>query len=127
MLLWNPVVNKILFKLNNKGAKVAAYADDVVLLVKGKFLATICDPMDSPLGTLSEWAKENSLGIKMKKCGFCTSVEFDRNQSLFELNGKCTKEVAYADDVVVLIKGKFLATIRYLMKLTRAILLEGFI
>lgn len=67
--------------------------------------------MESPLGTLLEWAKKNSLGIKMKKCGFCTSVEFDHNQSLFELNDKGTKEVAYANDVVLLIKGKFLATI----------------
>ncbi len=33
-LLWNLVINKTLPKFSNKGIKVDAYADDVVLLIK---------------------------------------------------------------------------------------------
>lgn len=35
-ILWKLVVNKILFKLNNKGIKIVAYEDDFVPLKKGK-------------------------------------------------------------------------------------------
>lgn len=36
--LWDLVVNKILLKLNNKGTKVFAYADEVVVFIKGNFV-----------------------------------------------------------------------------------------
>lgn len=46
------ILYKILFKLNNKDIEVVAYANDVVLLIKGAFVSTIKELMKLPLGTL---------------------------------------------------------------------------
>jgi len=40
-----------------------AYADDVVLLVTGPFLDTICNIMEGALKKLSDWAKSFDLGV----------------------------------------------------------------
>ena len=58
-LLWNLVINEILFELKQGGTKAVAYADDVVLLVRGKFLPTISEIMEGSLRRLSRWAKLN--------------------------------------------------------------------
>lgn len=62
--MWNFVVIKILFKLYNKDIKVVAYAEDVVLLIKGKLVSKLSKLMESVLRTLLKWPKENGLGVK---------------------------------------------------------------
>lgn len=66
-LLWNLVINRILDALNGSGTKVIAYADDVVLLVRGKHTQTISDLMESSLRRLLTWARDNGLGVNPAK------------------------------------------------------------
>lgn len=66
-MLWNLVINKILSKLSRSGIKIVAYADDVVILITGKFLSTISELMSTALQKLSNWACENGLGVNPSK------------------------------------------------------------
>ena len=54
-LSWLLVANVGLRLLESRGFKVVAYADDVVILVGGKFLSTLGELMKSVLGILSSW------------------------------------------------------------------------
>ena len=47
--------------------KVVAYANDVVILVGGKFLSTLGELMESSLGLLSSWATNYGLNINPNK------------------------------------------------------------
>ncbi|KAM8702296.1 hypothetical protein ACLKA7_007638 [Drosophila subpalustris] len=49
-LLWNLVLNGLLLRLKHTGCNVTAYADDLVLLITGKFLPTISELMENALG-----------------------------------------------------------------------------
>ncbi|XP_046811157.1 uncharacterized protein LOC124420850 [Lucilia cuprina] len=62
-LLWLIVVNTILKELDNRGIKVVAYADDVVILVSGMFPDVISDIMSGALVLLSNWATDSGLGV----------------------------------------------------------------
>jgi hypothetical protein len=48
-LLWNMVVDGLLRMLNNAHYQAQSYADDVVLLQKGKFVSTLWDRMQGTL------------------------------------------------------------------------------
>jgi retron-type reverse transcriptase len=48
-LLWNMVVDGLLRKLYNAHYQGQGYADDVVLLQKGKFVSTLCDHIQDAL------------------------------------------------------------------------------
>ena len=48
-LLWLLVVDEILVKLERKGVTVIAYADDIAILVTGKFLDTLSELIESAL------------------------------------------------------------------------------
>jgi len=61
------VVNKLLSLLEEAGTKVVAYADDVVILLQGKFLQTLCNLMETALSTLSRWTAVCGLGVKPEK------------------------------------------------------------
>lgn len=54
-------VNKILFIFNEKNTKLNAYAEDIVLLVKVKFLSIISELMESALGILLKWPGGKSI------------------------------------------------------------------
>lgn len=62
MTLWT-LLYKILFKLNDKGIKEVSYAEDLLILDKGKFLCTINELVESALGTLLRWTEDNDLGV----------------------------------------------------------------
>jgi len=62
-LLWVIVVNKLRSLLEEAGTKVVAYADDVVILLQGKFPQTLCNLMETALSTLSGWTADCDLGV----------------------------------------------------------------
>ncbi|KAL7729483.1 hypothetical protein ACLKA6_009039 [Drosophila palustris] len=62
-LLWNLVINGLLLRLKHTGCNVTAYADDLVLLITGKFLPTISELMENALGLTLRWIEKNGLGI----------------------------------------------------------------
>ncbi|XP_073821589.1 uncharacterized protein [Musca autumnalis] len=47
--------------------EVVAYADDIVILIRGKFLPSISDLMQRALMQLSRWARANGLGVTPAK------------------------------------------------------------
>jgi len=48
-LFWNIFLNDLLQDLKNQGCRVTVYADDLVLLITGKFLPIISDLMNNAL------------------------------------------------------------------------------
>jgi hypothetical protein len=66
-LLWLIVINNILLQFKEKGIKMIAYADDVVILITGKDLPTIRDLMERALREIADWARENGLGVNPEK------------------------------------------------------------
>ena len=66
-LLWLLAVNVILRQFDARGRKIVAYADDVVILITGKFLSTISDVMQFELNELSSWATSKGLGVNPEK------------------------------------------------------------
>jgi len=66
-LLWVIVVNKLISLLEEGGTKGVAYTDDVVILLQGKFLQTLCKLMETALCTLSRWTADCGLGVSPGK------------------------------------------------------------
>ena len=66
-LLWLLAVNVVLQQFESRGRKIVAYADDVVILVSGKFPSTITEIMQDALVELSDWAKDKGLGVNPEK------------------------------------------------------------
>jgi hypothetical protein len=57
-LLWNMVVDGLLRRLYNAHYQAQGYADDVVLLQKGRFARTLCDNMQGALKCFKSWCRE---------------------------------------------------------------------
>lgn len=68
-LLWLLVVNMILKPLENEGVKVVAYADDLVVMVRGKkmFLNSLSELLSGTLARIHSWASTNGLGVNPLK------------------------------------------------------------
>ncbi|KAL7725811.1 hypothetical protein ACLKA6_017641 [Drosophila palustris] len=60
-------VTSLLLRLKHTGCNVTDYADDLVLLITGKFLPTISELMENALGLTLRWAEKNGLGSKPTK------------------------------------------------------------
>jgi ribonuclease HI len=66
-LLWNLVIDELLSKLNNNGYWTIGYADDLVIIIRGRFLGTICNLMQSALKMVEEWCRNNDLTVNPSK------------------------------------------------------------
>jgi hypothetical protein len=60
-LLWNMMLDGLLRRLYNAHYQAQNYADDVVLLQKGKFVSTLCDRMQGLLNCVENWCREIGL------------------------------------------------------------------
>ncbi|KAL7725516.1 hypothetical protein ACLKA6_010086 [Drosophila palustris] len=79
---------------------VTAYADDLVLLITGKFLPTISELMENALGLTLRWAEKNGLGANPQKTEFVlftrkTKIESFRLPTLGGTQLKLSKEAKY--------------------------------
>jgi retron-type reverse transcriptase len=54
-LLWNLVVDELLADLNDQGLCAMSYADDIVIIVQGKFTHTIRELMQAALNEVVKW------------------------------------------------------------------------
>jgi hypothetical protein len=79
-LLWNMVVDGLLRRLYNAHYQAQGYADDVVLLQKGKFVSTLCDRMQGALNCVENWCREKGLSVNADKT---TMVLFTNNRKTF--------------------------------------------
>jgi Reverse transcriptase (RNA-dependent DNA polymerase) len=78
-LLWNMVTDSLLRRLGNQGLWAQGFADDVVILINGKFLSTVCELMQRALSQVQEWCEEVGLSVNPNTA---TAILFTRNRSL---------------------------------------------
>src|SRR5690606_12346067 len=81
-LSWSLVVNDLLEKQNTGGYHTQAYADDIVVLISGKFLETITNLSNSALKIINQLCLDRKLGISASKT---TSIAFTRRRRLDDL------------------------------------------
>jgi hypothetical protein len=43
LLLWNMVINSLLVRLNTESLWAQGFADDIAIVINGKFLSTVCE------------------------------------------------------------------------------------
>jgi hypothetical protein len=82
-LLWNMVVDGLLCRHHNAHCQAQGYADDVVLLQKGKFVSTSCDRMHGALNCVENWYIEMDLSVNADKT---TMVLFTNNRKIGGFN-----------------------------------------
>jgi hypothetical protein len=66
-LLWNLVADRFLTTTNDLGFSTFAYADDIVIIVQGKFVHTIREIMQKALNMVVKWAAKEGLNISPHK------------------------------------------------------------
>ena len=66
-LLWVVVVNKLLQIMAENGFQIIAYADDVAVIIQGKYPQTLCNLMENALSLISNWANNSGLGVNPAK------------------------------------------------------------
>ncbi len=78
-LLWNLVVDGLIRIINDSGVYAQAYADDVVILVSGKFAPTVTELLSGALGRVSLWCEQVGLTVNPRKS---TVVPFTNRRKL---------------------------------------------
>jgi ribonuclease HI/retron-type reverse transcriptase len=66
-ILWNLVVDELIVNLNNSGFFCQGYADDVVILVKGRHLNTLSDLLNNAFSKTEKWCKAKGLSVNPDK------------------------------------------------------------
>jgi hypothetical protein len=66
-LLWNMVADSLLNRLGNSNCFVQGFANDVVILISGEFLSTICDLMQRALNCVQNWCGEIGINVNADK------------------------------------------------------------
>jgi hypothetical protein len=62
-LLWSLVVDDLLWGLNDDGYYTLGYADDIAILIHGKFLTTVSECLQTALYTVQRWCERRGLSI----------------------------------------------------------------
>ena len=78
-LLWCLVVDELIMKLNELGFYTQGYADDIAILVKGKFSNIVSDQMQAALDFVSLWCEGKGLSVNPLKTELAL---FTRNRQL---------------------------------------------
>jgi retron-type reverse transcriptase len=66
-LLWNLVVDRLLIATNNLGFSTFDYADDIVIIVQGKFTHNFREAFQKSLNMVVKWAVKEGLNISPHK------------------------------------------------------------
>ncbi|XP_062716992.1 retrovirus-related Pol polyprotein from type-1 retrotransposable element R1 isoform X2 [Aedes albopictus] len=78
-LLWSLIVDDLLTKLQHQGFEVVGFADDIVVIVRGKFDNTVFNRMQEALRFTLVWCKNEGLNINPSKT---TIVPFTRRRKI---------------------------------------------
>ena len=88
-LLWSIVVDDLLTSLSNNGFDSQGYADDLVIIIKGKHEEVISNLMQNALNLIWDWCTDSGLSINPSKT---VIVPFTRRKKVAivapSLNGK---------------------------------------
>jgi hypothetical protein len=66
-LLWSLIVDDLLWGLNNSGYYTVGYADDIAILINGKFLQAVSEVLQTALHTVQQWCERTKLSINPNK------------------------------------------------------------
>ena len=66
-LLWSLVVDDLLISLEERGFEVIGFADDVVIMVRGKYDSVISERMQFALNLALSWCNTEKLGMNPSK------------------------------------------------------------
>jgi hypothetical protein len=97
-LLWNVVVDRLLTTTNDLGFCTFGYADDIVIIVQGKFAHTVRELMQEALNVVVKWGVKEGLNISPHKTAI---VPFTNKRKIEDLRSlilhgkelKMTREV----------------------------------
>lgn len=78
-LIWSIVIDDLLTRLTDLGYHVQAYADDLVILVRGTAQGVIFDLMQRALTVTSKWCRDRGLSVNPSKTQI---VRFTTNRKL---------------------------------------------
>jgi hypothetical protein len=81
-LLWSFVVDDLLWGLNSNGYYTIGYADDVAILIIGKFLHTVSEVLQTALNTVQKWCEKTNLSINPNKT---VSIPFTKKKEIKRL------------------------------------------
>ena len=74
-LLWNLTVDELLWDLNEAGYYSIEFADDIAIIIRGKFLSTVSEVLQNALMRLENWCNRTKLSVNPNKT---TIVPFTR-------------------------------------------------
>jgi ribonuclease HI len=98
-LMWSLVIDDLLQILENQGFEVVGFADDLVIIVRGKHDETISDRMQLALNLTSNWCREQKLVMNPNKTilvPFTTRLKNNlKRPSLNNIEIEFSKEVKY--------------------------------
>lgn len=66
-LLWSFVVDDLLKKLTDQGFEVIGYADDVAIVIRGKYEYTISNRLQAALNMTLKWCRREGLNVNPSK------------------------------------------------------------
>jgi hypothetical protein len=78
-LLWNLVVDDLILELNKKGDYTVGYADDIAILINGKFPHTVSEVLQTARGRVQQWCDRTNLSMNPKKTGV---IPFTRKRNI---------------------------------------------
>ena len=82
-LLWNLVVDSLLTELSEANIYAQGYADDIVIMVQGKYCNVVADIMNANLRRVNSWCNREGLSINPAKT---IIVPFTRKKNLESLS-----------------------------------------
>jgi hypothetical protein len=96
-LLWSLVVD-LLWELTDKGYYTVGYADDIAILIHGKFLSTVSECLQMALYTVERWCERTDLSINPDKT---VIVPFTRKRAIKSLTELTlfNKTIQFSDGV----------------------------
>jgi hypothetical protein len=62
-LLWRMAVDYLLWRLDSNGYHTVGYANDMAILINGKFLQTVSKVLQTALCTIQQWCERKKLYI----------------------------------------------------------------
>jgi hypothetical protein len=81
-LLWNLVVDRLLDVTNVLGFSTFGYADDIVIIVQGKFPHTVREIMQEALNAAVKWAVKEGLNISPHKTAIFPFTNIRKTEDL---------------------------------------------
>jgi hypothetical protein len=66
-LLWSLLMDDLLWGLSYRGYYTLGYADDIAILINGKFPQTVSEVLQTALHTVQQWCERSKLSINPNK------------------------------------------------------------